>query len=508
MGILDIFRRNTSTPVTIQSAPRRSGQRNYLAAQNVARYGDMKSSRGSADWELRNSLAEVRSKARFLARNSGSMRRYIQLMKVNIVGEPGFLLQSKVKMLDGKLDITLNGKVEDAWRVWCQSPTVDGQMTMVSLLNQMVATWCRDGEVLWEIVYSDRYADGISVNPIEADLLDETLVTKNPTTGNDIRMGVEIDQYGRAVAYHLLTQHPGDLVWYANESQRRYRRIPAARIIHIYDRDRPGQTRGEPPAAAAINPVKMLDGYREAETMGRRLRAALMGFFTRILPKIEGISELADGKDSDDEVFEMDMEPGRLKQLPDGMDFKEFSPGGSVTDYADFEGQIKKDLSMTFGISVFSHGMETAGVSYSTGRTVVIEDRDFYKTMQRFFIDGGMRKLFPLWLRSHIVSDASVVPPSRQLTILANHVFRPRGWDWVDPAKDVKSNVEALRTMQTSLSHVAAQRGMDRDELLDQIKEDQEAAKSRGLTLDYSDGKAGAEQPEPDEVPDGKPTDT
>lgn len=486
MGILDIFRRSPTPPVVIQ---RHTGQRNYSAAQNVARYGDMKSSRGSADWELHNALSEVRSKARFLARNSGSMRRYIQLMKVNIVGEPGFLLQSKVKMLDGKLDITLNGKVEDAWKVWCQSPTVDGQMTMIGLLNQMVATWCRDGEVLWEIVYSNQYPDGVAVNPLEADLLDETLVTIYPETGNDIRMGVEVDRYGKAVAYHLLTQHPGDIIWHANKNHQRYRRVPADRIIHIYDRDRPGQTRGEPPAAAAINPVKMLDGYREAETMGRRLRAALMGFFTRVLPKMEGLSELADRRDETGEVFEMDMEPGRLKQLPDGMDFKEFSPGGSVTDYADFEGQIKKDLSMTFGISVFSHGMETAGVSYSTGRTVVIEDRDFYKTMQRFFIDGGLRKLFPMWLKSHILSEVSILPPSRQIPILASYVFRPRGWDWVDPAKDVKSNVEALRTMQTSLSHVAAQRGMDRDELLDQIKEDQEAAASRGLTLDYSDGK-------------------
>ncbi len=83
-------------------APRpTTARRKYMAAQNVARYGDLKASGGSADFELANSLSEVRAKARFLARNSGSMRRYIQLMKVNVVGDGGFPLQSRVRGLDG-----------------------------------------------------------------------------------------------------------------------------------------------------------------------------------------------------------------------------------------------------------------------------------------------------------------------------------------------------------------------------------------------------------------------
>lgn len=476
---------------TVSSAPRK---RNYLAAQNIARYGDMNASRGSADWELANSLSEVRSKARFMARNSGTMRRYIQLMQVNIVGESGFRAQSRVKMLSGMMDETLNAKVERAWRRWCKQPTVDGQLTMNDLIRQSVSTWCRDGEVIWEIVYSEQYADGMAINPIEADLLDEHLNRRNDSTGNRIRMGVEVDDYGRPVAYHLLTTHPGDLVWYSADNQRRYRRVPADRIVHIFDVTRPGQTRGEPPAAAAINPSKMLDGYREAETMGRRLRAALMGFFTRAVPKIEGISELADRADTVDDVFEMDMEPGRLKQLPDGMEFKEFAPGSASTDYAQFEGQIKKELSMALGISAFSLGMETQGVSYSTGRSVLIEDRDYYKLMQKFFIDHGIARIFARWLPRQVLRETSDIPPSRVDIILDSVVFRPRGWDWVDPAKDVKANTEALSTGQTSLSRIAAARGMDRDELLDEILEDQQAATSRGLTLNYSGGKNSASQ--------------
>lgn len=482
MGILDFFRR---------SKPKPSRKRSYSAAANIARYGDLSSSSGSADYELVKGLSQVRGKARFLARNSSSMKRFLQLMRVNIVGPEGFKLQSRVRKNDGSVDATLNTNVENAWRKWFDSPTVDGQMGGVDLLEQMSDTWCRDGEVIWEIVYGKEYVDGISINPVEADLLDEALNTVNVSTGNDIRMGVEVNRYGRPVAYHLLTQHPGDMTWYSSENRNRYRRIPADRIIHIFQRTRPGQTRGEPPSSSIIQPVKMLDGYREAETMSRRLRAALMGFFTRTLPKAEQIDELATGEDEADEIFEMEMEPGRLRQLPDGMDFKEFAPGGSVTDYDAFEGQIKKDTAMGFGISVMSHGMELEGISYSSGRTVTMEDRNYYKSMQMFFIRNGINKVAKLWLKMHILSKDSNIMPSKMDKILEKLVFRPRGWDWVDPAKDVKANTEALRTNQTSLARIAASRGIDRDDLLDEIQEDQLAASLRGLTLDYSDGKSG-----------------
>ncbi len=40
----------------------------------------------------------------------------------------------------------------------------------------------------------------------------------------------------------------------AKSAAKKYRRVDASKIIHVYERLRPGQTRGEPPAAAAVNP--------------------------------------------------------------------------------------------------------------------------------------------------------------------------------------------------------------------------------------------------------------
>ena len=467
--------------------------RSYDAGGTLPRYGDLLSSSKSADSELVNAIVPLRNKSRNLYRNSAAQRRYVQLMRVNIVGENGFRLHSRVRKGDGALDKPLNARTQEEWNEWWEHPTVDGHMTGTDLERQAVSSWCNDGEVIWEIVYGLRYPSGIAINPIEPDMLDETLITINPETQNEIRMGVEVNSDGRPVAYWFLTDHPGDLHGLGgSHSRNRHRRVSADRVLHLYDRVRPGQTRGEPPAAPVIHPVKILDGYREAEVTGRRLRAAIMGFFTKDVPTSEGIGQLADreadrGEDWDN-TFEMDISPGTLKSLPYGYQFQQFDPGGMQADYQDFEAQIKKDQAMGYGISTFSHGMETAGVSYSTGRSVLTEDRDFYKQMQNFFIGGLYNRLFPLWLSRRVLENDSRIPATRLPLIMRAKQFRARGWDWVDPAKEVSANAEALRTKQTSLTRVAAGRGIDLTDLLDEIEEEQALAAERGLTLDYENG--------------------
>lgn len=462
-------------------------KRGYAAAASKARYGDFKSSRGSADYELRQGLVQIRNKSRWLARNSSTMKRFLGLLAINVVGPKGFVFQSRVRRQDDTMDKSLNMRVESDFADWSARPTTCGKLSMVDLQKQLVKTLARDGEAIWEVVYNRKYMDGVAINPIEADLLDETLTVQH-TNGNQIRMGVEIDQFNSPVAYHFLTSHPGDIAWFSPQTKQRYRRVPAELIIHTYISDRPGQTRGEPWATTIINNIKMLDGFREAEVTGRRLKSSIMGFFKRTMPGTEGIAELADGTTEDDdkvETMEMHMEPGLLKEMSPGLEFQAFDPGGAVTDFKDFDGQMKKDNSMGAMISNMSLGMETEGVSYSAGRTITLEDRNFYQDVQGFIVDRNLKPICSLWLSRRVLQADADIPPSRLAIIRRNCMFRPRGWDWVDPSKDVKANTEALRTKQTSLARVAASRGIDRDDLLAEIQEDEVAAAALGLNLNY-----------------------
>lgn len=479
-------------PFTGKSAEQKGYERGYAAAKSRAQYGDFRATSGSADYEIRGGLRMLRNKARYLSRNSASITRFLRLLEINVVGPMGFRFQSRVRKQDGEMDAQLNRRVEEEFSNWWSRPSACGQLSGVDLTKQGLNSLARDGEILWEIVKNPLYTDGIAINPVETDLLDETLNTVAPGTKNQIRMGVEVDKYNRPVAYHLLTQHPGDTTWFSHQFKKTYRRVPAENIIHYFRSERAGQTRGAPWIAAVMNSIKMLDGYREAETMNRRIAASVMGFFKKAMPTKEGIPALADREDEDRALLEMDVEPGKLRELPEGLDFEKFDPGGSQTDYHSFESQVKKDISMGLMISAMSHGMETQGVSYSAGRTITLEDQEFYRDVQASIIDRVLKPIFGMWLSMRVLQVSSDLPPTRIEAIRKSHVFRGRGWHWVDPAKDVKGHADALKTYQTSLARVAAERGIDRDDLLDEIEEDQRAAQARGLTLSYDTGNTAA----------------
>lgn len=493
MSWLDIFRRHRPEPVAPPQRvePRISAVRSYAAASNTVRLSDMSSFVGSADNELIASLARIRTRARVLAMNSPVMQRFIALMQDNIVGENGFHLRTRVKRLDGTFDKTLNDNVQNAFWKWCDGGlTVDGQIGWVDFLRLMVESWSRDGEFILEFITGSSYRDSFAVNPIEPDLLDDTLNTIYPATGNEIRMGVEVDSRGKPVAYHFLTYHPGDAGWFGNrKNARKYRRVPADRVLHLYTRRRIGQSRGEPPIASVVRDLKMLDGYREAELTSRRVAASTMGFITKNLREAgdgKGVEAFADGAVGEGAEAELviDMEPGVFKRLPEGFSIEKFEGTATSVDFKQFDGQIKRSLSQGLGISAFSLGMETDGVSYSTARTVVIEDRDFYRGKQRMFARVAM-SIFRKWVPLHMLSNASSIAPSRAMAVLEASEFRTRGWAWVDPAKDVSSNAEALRTRQTSLSRIAAAQGVDFDDLLEQIAADEESLAALGLTLTF-----------------------
>ena len=74
---------------------------------------------------------------------------------------------------------------------------------------------------------------------IDADQVDH-LFTRAPGNGGDeIRLGVEVDSWGRPTAYYVNPGHPSD---FGGSLLRQ--RIPADQIVHTFDPLRVNQTRG------------------------------------------------------------------------------------------------------------------------------------------------------------------------------------------------------------------------------------------------------------------------
>lgn len=454
-------------------------KRSYDGAKAVARFGDFSRSNLSANAELDVSLAQLRNRLRGLFRNEPFFRRWVRQLTTNVVGPQGFRLKVHAKNTNGGVDRYGNDQIEDAWAEWSERCSADGLMGFRDMTSLAVRTWARDGEAFFEKVVGSRFGPhGLAYSAFEADLVDETY---NKRLGNNaqIRQGIEIDKYGRPLAYHVLVDHPGDAFVVSGNVRRR--RVPADRIIHVYLKERPGQVRGEPQGVAVMTALKMLSGYREAEVTGRRLAASKMGFFKRLLGVGSGdIAPLADSE-LDDGQLEMEVHPGRLSVLPAGVEFEKFDMTTFTTDYEQFERQILRSIAAGLDVAYSNISMDSSNSSYSADRSDQIKQRDVWREMQTMLLSQFVRPIYDTWLQ-HVFEMRFVSLPSYRIDkFLKASKFIPRGWSWVDPDKEIRSAVTAIDRGLTSATRIAAEQGRDLVEVYDEIQAEREMAKERGL---------------------------
>ena len=454
-------------------------KRSYGAANTGRLFADFMSSSRSPDSELKPDLVLMRNRSRELARNDVYVKRFLNLLKTNVVGDKGMTLQVKARNINGSLDSIGNQIIEEAFYQFGMlgNCTADGRISWVDLQKYVIEATARDGETFIQVVRNRTFIHGIAFHPIEADLIDEQK-NERAKSGNEIRMGIERDEFQRPVAYWVKKRHPGDLD-YASLNVNVSERIDAKNIIHVYDPLRAGQTRGEPWMAPAISQLKMLNAHREAELVASRMAASKMGFFT------SDTGEDMPADDYDNTVPIIDAEPGTFHQLPNGVDFKPFDPSHPATAFSDFQKGIIRGIASGLGVSYAALSNDLEGTSYSSIRQGALEERDSYKMMQQFLMDHFVIPAFNTWLMHVMEFGLIPLPASRFNKFSSAASFRPRGWQWVDPQKEINAAVTAMHNGVMSMQDVAGQYGRDVEETFSQWQRDKEMADTFGLDLAF-----------------------
>src|SRR6056297_1896643 len=166
MGMLDVFRRKKPTPIA---------KRRYDGAQVGRLFSDFQATQKSADSEIRYSLKTLRDRCRDLSRNNEYARRYLHLVRTNVIGERGITLQMKAVNSNGTLDAIANQQIEREWSRWSRigNCSVDGKLSFVDAQALAVEGMARDGECLIRMVNYPGSPGRIALEFLEPDLLDE-----------------------------------------------------------------------------------------------------------------------------------------------------------------------------------------------------------------------------------------------------------------------------------------------------------------------------------------------
>lgn len=400
-----------------------------------------------------------------MVRDSSYAKRAKTVVQNNVIGS-GVGMQAQVMGARGELRANINSAIEDAFCEWscAEYCHTGGAMHFHDLERAAMGEVFETGECFIRLHYrtfgDSRVPLGLELIEPER-IADELASPAAPAPTAAVRMGVEVDAFGRAVAYWVRALHPGDIRQAGNQTDR-YERVPAEDMFHLRVVNRWPQTRGEPWMHTAL---RKIDDMNEA-TAGELAAVRASSYYFGTIKTPEGTNPLVTATESDGKQ-QMDIEPLTIQELNPGEEFDFHAPNRPNANLDAFMRHMLREMAAGFGVSYESISRDYSQSNYSSSRLALLEDRDTWKVVQLWWIRNFRQPLHEVFLRQAVLAGAI---PGIQVGEYASDMrkfeavhFKPRGWSWIDPTKEVNAYKEAIKAGLTTLTDVIAQTADGRD---------------------------------------------
>jgi lambda family phage portal protein len=458
-----------------------SAARRYAAASVDLRRTDWPAMSTTYQTDIFRHLRQLRAESREMAKNSPHMKRFLGMVRRNVIGPGGIKLQVRAKR-GNELDELLNTEVEEKFKEWAlpENCSASGKLSWVDAQGMAIGTMARDGEFLCRFIEANN-PFGFAVKFYDVAYLDETF-NEVLKSGNRIVMSVEVDRYDRPVAYYFTTPRY-DVAPYTRESMERVR-VPAEEVVHSYlPFEDDGQIRGVPWAHAAMWNLRKLGQFEEAALINAHIAACNMGF---VIPPANAVDAGIPNAEGERPPIEAEYQPGIMRELPPGYDVKTIDPQHPHSDFDPFTSTVLRGAACGLDVSYFALAGDLTAVNYSSARVGLLDDRDSYRTLQNFLINHFCRRVYRHFLKRGILTGAVSVLPS-DFDRLKSPDFQPRGWPWVDPLKDIAAAVEAINNGLATRSGFIAEQGGDFEEVVRRLEEEQKFLNDHGVLTKSGD---------------------
>jgi len=425
----------------------------FLAGSNYAGgYEAASTGRRLRTWGMANlgpnsfamdSVAVLRNRSRELERNNELVSAGLDTLVANIVGQgvtPRWVLSD------------VNAKYRDQLQAWWQSFVqgcdFDGLCDFYGMQALAVRTMILSGECFGIFRWSD------SKNPLKIQLLEPDYLDETYSDGLNIRYGIEFDAQGLPKNYFFWRNHPAEAV-----TQERLR-IAASDVVHLFKPIRPGQRRGRPWLAQIILPLHELCQYNDAELVRKKTAAMFGGFILR--------QEFASpynpprmGEETEPNVVEL--EPGTFTELPPGYDVKMAEPADVGGQYDIFVKHQERRVARGMGLTYAQLTGDLADTNYSSIRAGNLEfQRHIKQLVYHVLVFRFCQPILSRALNAAVLSGVLDLPGYTDNPEQWQRVhWCIDGWEWVDPEKDVESEIKAIRAGLKSRSQAISEIGRD-----------------------------------------------
>lgn len=468
--------------------------RKYEGAASGRRTKNWKAPGTSASAEIQGSLDVLRNRSRQLVRDNPYATKGIQAITANVVGW-GIVGQIKVDAAQknssgvNKLSQQRTDELTNVWNSWADSKACDydGRNTLYGLQRLIMRGVAESGEILIRkrnvsrrtVIGKDGFpteVPPVALQVLESDFLSTQMNWSTIEAGNFIVDGIEFDQNGNRVAYHLFEEHPGNsfsiISGTAFKNGFKVNRVPASEVIHVYRLDRPGQVRGVPWLAPVMMRLRDFDEYEDAQLVRQKI-AAMFAVFVKDLDGVDSL--LAQNATGDSSLGEK-VEPGIIEILPPGKDISLAQPP-IVQGYGEYSSNVLHAIAAGLGVTYEALTGDMSQVNFSSARMGFLEmNRNIEEWREDIMLAQFLNPTFD-WFRQG--AEIIGVDTTRSRAIWS----APRR-EMIDPVKEVAAAKDAIRSGLMTQSEAIRMAGNDPQRFFEEMAQDNKTLDKLGLILD------------------------
>ena len=441
--------------------------RGYAAAQDLRASAQWAPSAGSANAEVGAAASTVARRARDAVRNDPYASRIVDLWTGNAVGA-------------GITTRWPNERHSRAWQRWADSTGCDaeGRLDLYGLQALVMRGVVESGECFVRLLpteISPANPVGLQLQVLESDHLDTArsgMVEGAPTI-----QGIALGEAGQPVGYWLHRIHPGASWLLPAGARLSSERVPAADVLHVYRKRRPGQLRDVSWLAPVLTRLRDLGDYEGALLMKAKIESCLAAVVSD--EGDEALTGAAAGllRDAQGRTVES-FEPGMILYRRGMGSVEVVNPSGGGS-HAAFARRALEAAAVGAGLTYDQVSGDLTQANYSSLRAGKIEFRRLCEQVQygmlipmlvrpiaeRFHRQGA---LLGLW-GAEVPEGVSHVPPAHEM---------------IDPLKDTTALIAQVRAGFVPQPEAVGAFGYDFRQVVEMIREANALLDEAGLALD------------------------
>ncbi|MBF0251791.1 MAG: phage portal protein [Alphaproteobacteria bacterium] len=442
---------------------------------------------------------------------SGAMQRYVDQA---IGADFRFSWRPDVSALGLDRDwLKINKRVvESRFRAWGADPRRYADAAEHDTLSGMMGLAFRqcflDGESLGLAQWIERpdFGFATAIQMIDPDRL------SNPDGRMDdaeLRGGIERNAFGAATHYYIRESHPGDVTGFFGGAV--WKRIPRrmahgrAVVLHHFEKQRAGQSRGVPILTPILERFKMADRMSRTEMQSALVNAIFAATITSPFDQTMGdgvfgetVTGYQQGRLEFAKANPIELDGVRIPRLFPAEELKFHASAGPGAQYAAFEERTLRYFAAAIGQPYEEVAQDWSSTNYSSARAAMLSAWKFLTARRGAFADGFATQIFALWLEEAMDRGYLDLPPGAPgfwdnpaAWCRGKWTGAPRGW--VDPTKEAQASQMRMDAGLSTLRDECAEQGQDWEEVLEQRRAELDQIEEYGLPRPgWADGPVGA----------------